>query len=86
MLRSIATVSLSGNLLEKLEAAAAARFDSVEIFETDLVNYPGSPDEIRRTAADSAWVSRSISPSATSRRRPPSGGNAISTAPSASSM
>ena len=51
MLRSIATVSLSGTLLGKLEAAAAARFDAVEIFEIDLVNYPGTPDEIRRTAA-----------------------------------
>lgn len=36
MLRSIATVSLSGTLEEKLQAAAAARFDAVEIFESDF--------------------------------------------------
>ena len=52
MLRSIATVSLSGTLLEKLEAAAAARFDAVEIFENDLLYFPGRPDEVRRIAAD----------------------------------
>ncbi|HUN49159.1 MAG TPA: TIM barrel protein [Stellaceae bacterium] len=52
MLRSIATVCLSGTLLEKLEAAAAARFDAVEIFENDLLYFPGSPDEVRRIAAD----------------------------------
>ena len=37
MHRCIATVSLSGMLREKLQAAAAARFDSVEIFENDLL-------------------------------------------------
>jgi 4-hydroxyphenylpyruvate dioxygenase len=52
MLRSIATVSLSGTLLEKLEAASAARFDAVEIFENDLLHFPGRPDEVRRVAAD----------------------------------
>jgi len=52
MLRSIATVSLSGTLVEKLEAASAARFDAVEIFETDLLHYPGSPGEIRGIAAE----------------------------------
>ena len=34
--RSIATVSLSGALDEKLRAIAAAGFDAVEIFENDL--------------------------------------------------
>ena len=38
MRRSIATVSLSGTLPEKLEAAAAARFDGVENFENDLLD------------------------------------------------
>jgi 4-hydroxyphenylpyruvate dioxygenase len=46
--KSIATVSLSGALPEKLEAAAAAGFDGVEIFENDLLSYDGSPAEIRR--------------------------------------
>jgi 4-hydroxyphenylpyruvate dioxygenase len=52
MRRSIATVSLSGVLREKLQAAAAARFDGVEIFENDLLHFSGSPREIRGIAAD----------------------------------
>ncbi|GAA1319433.1 sugar phosphate isomerase/epimerase and 4-hydroxyphenylpyruvate domain-containing protein [Pseudonocardia xinjiangensis] len=49
----IATVCLSGTLEDKLAAAAAARFDGVEIFEPDLVASPLSPTEIRRRCADS---------------------------------
>lgn len=52
MRRSIATVSLSGMLREKLQAAAAARFDGVEIFENDLLQFPGSPRDVRRIAED----------------------------------
>lgn len=52
MRKSIATVSLSGMLPEKLEAAAAARFDGVEIFENDLLQFPGTPGDIRRLCAD----------------------------------
>ncbi|QXH33383.1 3-dehydroshikimate dehydratase QuiC [Pseudomonas muyukensis] len=52
MQRSIATVSLSGTLPEKLEAIAAAGFDGVEIFENDLLYYAGSPREIRQRCAD----------------------------------
>jgi 4-hydroxyphenylpyruvate dioxygenase len=48
--RSIATVSLSGTLSEKLEAAAAAGFDAVEIFENDLLSFDGSPADVRRIA------------------------------------
>ncbi len=48
MQRSIATVSLSGTLPEKLEAIAAAGFDGVEIFENDLLYYDGSPREVRQ--------------------------------------
>ena len=48
--KSIATVSLSGTLPEKLEAAAAAGFDGVEIFENDLLKNGGSPAEVRRMA------------------------------------
>jgi hypothetical protein len=43
MRTSIATVSLSGSLGEKLEAIAAAKFDAVEIFENDLVTFNGTP-------------------------------------------
>ncbi|MCC6075225.1 3-dehydroshikimate dehydratase QuiC [Pseudomonas sp. GCM10022188] len=52
MHRSIATVSLSGTLPEKLEAIAAAGFDGVEIFENDLLYYGGSPREVSKLAAD----------------------------------
>lgn len=52
MRRSIATVSLSGMLREKLEAIAAAGFDGVEIFENDLLQFSGKPQEVRAIAAD----------------------------------
>ena len=50
MLKSIATVSLSGTLPEKLEAAAAIGFDGVEIFENDLLTFEGTPNDIRDLA------------------------------------
>src|SRR4051812_914666 len=46
MLTSIATVSMSGTLEDKLQAVAAAGFDGVEIFENDLIAFPGSPREV----------------------------------------
>ena len=52
MRRSIATVSLSGTLRQKLEAIAAARFDGVELFEPDFISFTGSARELRQQAAD----------------------------------
>lgn len=52
MLRSIATVSISGTLPEKLHAIAAAGYQGVEIFENDLLYYTGTPADIRHLAAD----------------------------------
>ncbi len=52
MQKSIATVSLSGTLPEKLEAAAAVGFDGVEIFENDLLTFDGSPEEVRTIAGN----------------------------------
>ncbi|MFI9564713.1 bifunctional sugar phosphate isomerase/epimerase/4-hydroxyphenylpyruvate dioxygenase family protein [Streptomyces rishiriensis] len=52
MRTSIATVSLSGTLTEKLTAAARAGFDGVEIFENDLLASPLEPAEIRARCAD----------------------------------
>jgi len=52
MLRSIATVSLGGTLMEKLTAIAAAGFDGIEIFENDLMYFDGPAAEVRRIAAD----------------------------------
>ncbi|WP_019052508.1 bifunctional sugar phosphate isomerase/epimerase/4-hydroxyphenylpyruvate dioxygenase family protein [Sphingobium xenophagum] len=46
MLTSIATVSISGTLDEKLQAIAAAGYDGVEIFEADLLTSPRTPREI----------------------------------------
>ncbi len=50
--RSIATVSISGTLAEKLAAIRAAGFDAVEIFENDLLYFEGSPADVRRMAGD----------------------------------
>ncbi len=52
MRTAIATVCLSGDLTEKLEAAAAAGFKSIEIFENDLLTFNGTNDEIARRMAD----------------------------------
>ncbi len=52
MRRSIATISLSGSLEEKLAAAAGAGFDGVEIFEGDLITCRLSPADVRLRAAD----------------------------------
>jgi 4-hydroxyphenylpyruvate dioxygenase len=50
--RSIATVSLSGSLDEKLRAIAAAGFDAVEIFENDLLSFSGSPRDVAKLCQD----------------------------------
>src|SRR5437660_12431473 len=50
--RSIATVSLSGSLDEKLRAIAAAEFDAVEIFENDLLSFNGSPRDVGQACRD----------------------------------
>lgn len=53
MLRtSIATVSLSGDLREKLEAISQAGFDGVEIFENDFLAYPAGPREVGQMVRD----------------------------------
>ncbi|MCM4084532.1 bifunctional sugar phosphate isomerase/epimerase/4-hydroxyphenylpyruvate dioxygenase family protein [Paractinoplanes hotanensis] len=52
MRTSIATVCLSGTLEDRLDAAAGAGFDGVEIFENDLVASVSSPEAIRQRVAD----------------------------------
>lgn len=52
MRKSIATVSISGSLPEKLAAIAAARFDGVEIFDNDLIASDLSPGRIADRCAD----------------------------------
>jgi 4-hydroxyphenylpyruvate dioxygenase len=45
---SIATTCLSGTLEDKLAAAAAAGFDGIEVFESDLIASAWSPARIRQ--------------------------------------
>jgi 4-hydroxyphenylpyruvate dioxygenase len=52
MFTSIATVSLSGDLDEKLAAIAAAGFAGVEIFENDFLSFDGAPGDVGRMIAD----------------------------------
>ena len=52
MKTSIATVSLSGDLEEKLAAIAAAGFDGVEIFENDFLSFDGGPLDVGRMIRD----------------------------------
>ena len=48
MQTAIATVSLPGTLDEKMAAIAAAEFRGIEIFESDLLSFNGTPAEVRR--------------------------------------
>jgi len=52
MKTSIATVSVPGNLREKLEAITAAGFSGVEIFEQDFIADDGSPADVGRMIRD----------------------------------
>ena len=65
--KTTATVCLSGTLVEKMHACAAAGFDGIELFEPDLVVAPQSPEEIRGLAERLGLSSCSTSPSATSK-------------------
>jgi len=52
MRRSIATVSISGALEDKMESIARARFDGFEVFENDLIHSALAPRQIAALAAD----------------------------------
>lgn len=52
MLHSIASVSISGTLEEKLHAIARAGFAGVEIFEADLLAAPHSAAEVGAMMCD----------------------------------
>ncbi len=56
MKTSIATVSISGDLAEKLDAISRAGFDGVEIFENDLLAYDESPRIVGQMVRDSGLV------------------------------
>ncbi|MFV0292731.1 MAG: bifunctional sugar phosphate isomerase/epimerase/4-hydroxyphenylpyruvate dioxygenase family protein [Paracoccus sp. (in: a-proteobacteria)] len=46
MKTSIATISIAGDLQDKLSAIARAGFDGVEIFEQDFIIYDGTPGDV----------------------------------------
>jgi 4-hydroxyphenylpyruvate dioxygenase len=52
MKTSIASVSLSGDLRDKLLAISAAGFDGIEIFENDFVAFDASPREVGAMVRD----------------------------------
>ena len=52
MKTSIATVSISGSLSEKLTAIAAAGFDAIEIFENDFLAFDGPPSDVAKMVRD----------------------------------
>ncbi|RYB03912.1 bifunctional sugar phosphate isomerase/epimerase/4-hydroxyphenylpyruvate dioxygenase family protein [Lichenibacterium ramalinae] len=52
MRTSIATVSISGTLEDKIAAIARAGFDGVEIFEQDFIAFDHSPREVGRMVRD----------------------------------
>ncbi|MCF7728437.1 bifunctional sugar phosphate isomerase/epimerase/4-hydroxyphenylpyruvate dioxygenase family protein [Sulfitobacter sp. M22] len=52
MKTSIATVSVSGDFREKLDAIAAAGFDGIEIFEQDFIAFDGSPRDVGNMIRD----------------------------------
>ncbi len=56
MRTSIATVSLSGDLMEKLEAIAIAGFDGVEIFENDFLASDRSPKDVGTMVREAGLV------------------------------
>jgi hypothetical protein len=56
--KSIATVSLSGTVARKMEAAAAIGFDGVETFENDLLSFRHPGRWPMAEASPTAWAWR----------------------------
>jgi 4-hydroxyphenylpyruvate dioxygenase len=52
MKRGISSLSFSGPLEKKIEAAAKAGFDGIEVFREDLVYFDGRPADVARLARD----------------------------------
>jgi 4-hydroxyphenylpyruvate dioxygenase len=52
MKTSIATVSISGDLRDKLDAIRDAGFDGIEIFEQDFIAFDGTPRDVGRMVRD----------------------------------
>ncbi len=56
MKTSIATVSLSGDLREKLAAISAAGFGAIEIFENDFLAFDRGAREVGRMVRDAGLI------------------------------
>lgn len=52
MKTAIATVTIAGDLSEKLTAIAAAGFDGIEIFEQDFITFDGAPSDVGKMVQD----------------------------------
>lgn len=52
MKTSIATVSISGDFAEKLQAIADAGFDGIEIFEQDFISFDLAPSDVAKMVRD----------------------------------
>ena len=74
MRKSIATVSLSGLLADKLTAIADAGFDGVEVFDNDLVASPMSPREVAARCAGLGLAVELFQPLRDIEGRPPERG------------
>jgi len=62
MLHSIATVSISGTLAEKIAVIAKAGFGGVEILESDLLSFPESPRKVGDMLRDYGLVCTAYQP------------------------
>ena len=52
MHKAIATVSVSGTLEGKLQAISAAKFDGIDLFDSDLICSPLRPSDVAQRCAD----------------------------------
>ena len=84
--RSIATVSLSGTLEEKLRVIAAANFDAVEIFENDLLAFDRSPRDVAMLCKELGLSICAFQPFRTSKACRSRSARGILSAPSANSI
>jgi 4-hydroxyphenylpyruvate dioxygenase len=62
LLTSIATISISGTLEAKLEAVANAGFRGVQIFEDDLLAFPGRPSDVGGLIRDLGLACTALQP------------------------
>ena len=62
MKTAISTITLSGSLSQKIEAAAQAGFEAIEVFDSDLIQFSGTPSDVKAIAEDQAVEILSLQP------------------------